>query len=309
MRRRSAGFTLIELMVVVAIIVVLIIMLLPTLAKAKEESLLVKCQANLHAIGIAMADYNQQNKDLMPQSDAWRCVDPSDVKGNYHLEDRSRGWLAPGAAVPPSSDIPNSYLLLSWPESLYIDGDVATGSGDKGGVLSARKTGDDPTNGGSWHYPICHEVFFQCPKHPVDQRRGDDPSQWGYGMAWCATSFFKFDVNGLPSNNTVVLGGTVLVHNRDLVPNHIAVVDAEIALGRDGGWSSPATNDFGVFQRHKRNQRLGANYLMADYHTEWSDTYALTPSPVDFRSNYGTAARAAAAKQSFIWSHGVSAQR
>jgi prepilin-type N-terminal cleavage/methylation domain-containing protein len=305
MKRGLRAFTLIELMVVVAIIVVLIVMLLPTLARAKEEGYLVKCQANLHGIGIAMASYNQQNQDLMPQSDAWQREDPSDTIGNYHFEDRTRGWISPGSLVG---------ILLNWPESLYIDGDIATGPGNKGGRLSGRKTGDDPTNGGSWHYPICHELFFQCPKHPVDQRRGDGASQWGYGMSWCATSMFKFDVKGLPSNNTVVAGGTVLVHNRDMVPHHIAIADAEIALGRDGGYNDPSGtltgNQYGVFQRHKRNQRLGANYLMADYHVEWSDTYALTPSPLGFKNDYGsTVLRRQAAAQGYIWAHGVSAQR
>jgi prepilin-type N-terminal cleavage/methylation domain-containing protein/prepilin-type processing-associated H-X9-DG protein len=302
MKRRTRGFTLIELMVVVAIIVVLIVMLLPTLSKAKEEGYTVKCEANLHAIGIAFATYNQQNKDLMPQSEVWHLVSPADSPGNYAFDDRGRGWFSPG---------PN-YVNLSWPESLYIDGDIATGPGNKGGRLSGRKTGDDPTNSGSWHYPICYEAMFMCPKHPVDQRRGDGPSQWGYGMAWCATSNLQLwqstDFPAPPSPN--LIGSAKLpVVARNLVPGHIVAVDAEVQLGRDGGNQQPAVHPYGVFQRHKRNQTLGANYLMADGHAEWSDRFALTPSPSSFKDDYGSSVlRQQGAKEGYVWTHGVSAQ-
>src|SRR5947207_639237 len=60
------AFTLIELMVVVAIIVLLVALLVPTLARAKEEAKLVKCGANLHAVAIALATYESQNKDMLP---------------------------------------------------------------------------------------------------------------------------------------------------------------------------------------------------------------------------------------------------
>ena len=55
--RQKHGFTLIELLVVIAIIGVLIALLLPALKQARERAKAIKCEANLHQIGIAAAMY------------------------------------------------------------------------------------------------------------------------------------------------------------------------------------------------------------------------------------------------------------
>ena len=54
---RPAGFTLVELLVVVAIIGILLGLLLPAVQAARESSRRTQCRNNLHQIGIAMDQY------------------------------------------------------------------------------------------------------------------------------------------------------------------------------------------------------------------------------------------------------------
>ena len=63
MDRRRGAFSLIELIVVIGIITVLIAILLPTLHRARQQSLTIKCRSNLRQIGQALLIYSQHNND------------------------------------------------------------------------------------------------------------------------------------------------------------------------------------------------------------------------------------------------------
>lgn len=67
--QRSAGFTLIEFLVVVAIIALLMSILLPSLGRARENAKSVTCLSNLRQIGTLFGAYATEYNGNVPVED------------------------------------------------------------------------------------------------------------------------------------------------------------------------------------------------------------------------------------------------
>ncbi len=91
-RRHPGAFTLIELLVVIAIIAVLISIILPAMARSKTAARLIRCCANLSQVGVAMTQYQNDNKGSFPTHSNWgNVVGPKGTKLTYD-ENPGTGW-------------------------------------------------------------------------------------------------------------------------------------------------------------------------------------------------------------------------
>lgn len=63
---RRPGFTLIEVLVVVAIIALMVAILIPSLKRARDQSKVVACRANLHDSGVALQQYADSHNSYYP---------------------------------------------------------------------------------------------------------------------------------------------------------------------------------------------------------------------------------------------------
>ncbi len=101
--QRPAGFTLVELMVVVAIVAILASLLLPALARAKEKAKVAKAHAELYGVGLALEMYADDHDGQLPPVRVNCNSDLSTHWCQFPIELAEQGYLAggskPGMAV------------------------------------------------------------------------------------------------------------------------------------------------------------------------------------------------------------------
>ena len=119
--RRGAGFTLVELLVVIGIIALLISILLPALSKAQKAARSLVCLANLRSICQAMNIYASQNKGYFPGGGSSSAAGMANDENNFPNLCQIWDWQSPiadtmgfdfnhGSAI---SDRTDRYVRLS----------------------------------------------------------------------------------------------------------------------------------------------------------------------------------------------------
>jgi prepilin-type N-terminal cleavage/methylation domain-containing protein/prepilin-type processing-associated H-X9-DG protein len=111
-RHTTAGFTLVELLVVIGIIGLLVAILLPSLNRAREQANRIKCGSNLRQIAMAGIMYASQNKGKFPRTYYDPAVavinEPSDANGR----DKVEAFAGPEGQVKANNTAASFFHLL-----------------------------------------------------------------------------------------------------------------------------------------------------------------------------------------------------
>jgi len=116
---RRAGFTLVELLVVISIIALLVAILLPALNQARGQARRVVCSSNLHNVGLAIHMYASDYDDTIPFGPAGRPITGSNF---YTVMGNVTSLLSLEDGAPVGLGLSLDDYLSRQPEILFCPG-------------------------------------------------------------------------------------------------------------------------------------------------------------------------------------------
>ncbi len=241
--RRCAGFTLVELIVVIGIIALLLSILLPALGQSRRFARQLLCKSHLRQWSLAFTMYAFENDDLYPHTDG---LDRQAGGVPHSRADRAdySGWID---VLPPMIG------MQAWRD--YDSGKHPTDDTifqcPSAQLAPAESYGYRPLRDGYFSYAMnsCLELDENCWRHPDD-------------ASWPMPSF-------LNSSSITKPEQTALLFDQLLDPE----------LGYGGKFRNRSAGQHcgsypkAFSARHSRlNGVLGGSILFCDGHVEWRDT-------------------------------------
>jgi prepilin-type N-terminal cleavage/methylation domain-containing protein/prepilin-type processing-associated H-X9-DG protein len=249
-KHRKAGFTLVELLVVIGIIALLISVLLPALNSARQQAQAVQCMSNMRQLGLAFSNYVNDNKGWMPSTDTCGPITPQ----NFYIT-----IPANASETPLWSSVSATQTWIGW--------------------VDAGPTEAALENGTLWKY-LKNAGIYKCPTDSNGSRLRTyslnylicpSDNDTGYSGNFNVNQWKIYKVNQVPRSTETI----TFVEEAD--PRAASSGASAATQWNEGGWEQNPIKaklpsnwiDTVVSWHHK-----GANFTFVDGHAEywkWTD--------------------------------------